>query len=215
MDTATRSDPVNVEAIAATSPDLIVAERGQLLTEEVFMQLSDIAPIVAEEEQQGYLLDWREGQRPVGEAMDLSAEAEEVVTEADEDIAATAAEHQEFEGKTITMAYDYGTEYGVEYYTAEGSFAESIMLDLGFAPNPLAGNFSEDTTVSDENQGQSDADVLLMIYADEETREAREADRLFQSIRRSARAVTFRSHTARMPTMWFQQAAPKCPTRSG
>lgn len=139
VDTATRSDPVNVEAIAATNPDLIVAERGQLLTEEV-------------------------------------------VTEADEDIAATAAEHQEFEGKTITMAYDYGTEYGVEYYTAEGSFAESIMLDLGFAPNPLVGNFSEDTTVSDENQGQLDADVLLMIYADEETREAREADRLFQSI---------------------------------
>ncbi|MGO1183625.1 MAG: ABC transporter substrate-binding protein [Micrococcaceae bacterium] len=181
VDTATRRDPVNVEAIAATNPDLIVAVNGVPL-DDVFDQLSDIAPIVGAEELEGFLYDWRDTQRLVGEALDLSEAAEELITEAENAIAETAADHPEFEGKTITMAYDYGSEYGLEYYTAAGSFAESIMLDLGFEPNPLAENFSDDSVISEENQELLDADVLLVIHADDETREAREADALFQSI---------------------------------
>lgn len=180
VDTATRSDPINVEAIAATEPDLIVAVNAAI--EDDFERLSEIAPVVAEEEIGADKIDWREGQRLVGEALDLPAAAEQAITEAEDALAATAAEHPEFDGKTITMAYNYGAEYGTEYYTVTGGTAEEIMVDLGFDPNPLAEEFISDPAVSDENQSLLDADVLMMIYADDEVRDTHEAMPLFQQL---------------------------------
>lgn len=180
VDTATRKDPINVEGIAATDPDLIVAVNADI--EDEFDRLSEIAPVVAEEDFGSDKLDWREGQRLVGEALDLTDASEQVITEAEESIAATAADHPEFDGKTITMAYDYGPEYGTEYYTTTGGTAENIMTDLGFEPNPLAEEFVDDAVVSDENQTKLDADVLVMVYADEEVRDTHESMPLFEQL---------------------------------
>lgn len=180
VDTATRKDPINVEAIAATNPDLIVAVNTDI--EDELDRLSEIAPVVAEEEFGSDKLDWREGQRLVGEALDLADASDQVITDAEESIAETAADHPEFEGKTITMAYNYGPEYGTEYYTTTGGTAEDIMMDLGFDPNPLAEEFVDDAVVSDENQAKLDADVLMMVYADEEVRDTHESMALFEQL---------------------------------
>lgn len=175
---------VNLEGVAASEPDLIfLPDTAEMYEDEDIERLGEIAPVLeAEEIVPGDQVDWREAPRLLGEALDLSETAEEAVTEAEEAIQATADDHPEFEGQTITLATDYGEEYGIEYYTAADGAAEEIVTLLGFEPNPLAEQFTDDATVSDENQAQLDADVLLMFYENDSIREAREESELFQQI---------------------------------
>ena len=179
VDTATRRDPLNFEAIAASRPDLIVALNSVYEAGD-FERLTEIAPVLEYEEQLGDQADWREGQQLVGEALDLASASEEAIDAADQAIADTAEAHPEFDGKTVTVATDYTT--GVEYYTVAGGTAETFMTDLGFAPHPRAEDFVDDPAVSDESLAALDADALVVSYFDEETRRARESSPLFQSI---------------------------------
>lgn len=175
-------DGINYEAVAASDPDLIIAF-GAVLDENSYERLNESAPVLDyAEETRWDQVDWRENQLRVGEALDLGEAAESVVADADERIAAVGEEHPEFAGKTITLAYDYGPEFGVSYYTVEGGPAQGLFLDLGFAASPNAADFVDDDVVSDENQAQLDADVLVVIYTDEAVREARESQALFQAI---------------------------------
>lgn len=183
VDTATRRDPINYEGIAAADPDLIVAF-GFVPDENEFDKLSDIAPVLDTPEPSGTQgnPDWRDNQRLVGEALDLEAATEEVIADAEEQIEAALPTDDRFAGKTITLAYDYGAESGIDYYTTTGGTSEQLMLDIGFEPNPLAENFVDDATVSEENQAMLDADVLLMVYTNDADRETREENALFQEI---------------------------------
>ncbi|WP_229051601.1 ABC transporter substrate-binding protein [Aeromicrobium sp. Leaf350] len=174
---------LDYESIAATEPDLIVVP-GFLQDTEQFDKLSDIAPVLdlPEDPGNGDRTDWRALQRQIGEALDLSEAADEAVAEADAHIAEVAAAHPEWAGKTVTIGYDYGPEYGMSYYTVAGGPAEGLLLDLGFAANPTATSFVESDAISEENQGLLDADALVMIYNDEVGREARESQPLFQAV---------------------------------
>lgn len=171
------------EAIAAADPDLIITT-GILTDQAQFDRLSSIAPVldVPEDPGNGDQSDWRAEQLAVGEALDLTEAADTAVTDADAQIAAVAEAHPEFAGKTATIAFDYGPEYGLDYYTVAGGPAEGLLLDLGFDPNPLAEDFVANPTVSDENQGKLDADALVMIYNTQPERETREGQELFASI---------------------------------
>lgn len=182
VDTATRKDDINFEAIAASDPDLIVAT-DFINDETQFDRLSTIAPVLDRAEViHGDKRDWRDSQRAVGEALDLGHAAEDAISETEEAVRDIAEAHPEFDGKTITIGQDYGPEFGLSYYTVTDGTAENLMTDLGFEPNPLAENFVDDDVVSDENQKLLDADVLVMIYGDEEIREARESNALFRSV---------------------------------
>lgn len=181
IDTATRRDPLNFEGIAASEPDLIIS-LNNLVDESDFDKLAAIAPVLEYEEQVGDQADWREGQQLVGDVLDLGAAAGEAIEEADAAIAAVAEAHPEFAGKTVTIANDYGPEFGFDYYTPTGGTAEGVLLDLGFAPNPLAENFVADAVISDENLALLDADVLIAMYADEAIRDARESQPLFAAL---------------------------------
>jgi iron complex transport system substrate-binding protein len=180
-DTATRADPLNFEGIAATQPDLIVATNF-VFDQETFDRLAEIAPVLENpEEVDGAAIDWRDTQRLIGEALDLSDASDQAIAEAEEAIAATAAEHPEFADTTATIAYHY-TGYPLEYYTPTGGTAESLLLELGFAPNPLGEPFATVPEVADENLGQLDADRLVVFYNTAEERDTREATDVFQSI---------------------------------
>lgn len=182
VDTATRSDPTNYEGIASTEPDLIIATNW-IFDEEEYAKLSAIAPVLDNEELiDGDKVEWQQTQRLIGEVLDLRERADQLVNEAEDAIAAVAASHPEFDGKTVTIFTDYGEEYGISYYTVAGGTAESVLLDLGFAPNPTAEQFVNDETVSEENQQLLDADVLVGLYFEPSVREAREAQPLFQAI---------------------------------
>lgn len=175
--------PLNLEGVASTNPDLIVAINSVEAYEEDLDALLAIAPVLETKELAPApdRLDWRVVQRLVGEALDLSAASEDVIAKAESAVAASAAEHPEFEGKTAAVAYDY-TGYGMEFYNPTGSNAEGLLADLGFAPNPRGAAFTDTSMVSDENIAQLDADVLLVYYDDEAQQKARESMPVFQSI---------------------------------
>lgn len=173
----------NLERLAAAQPDLIIGVNQGFMYEDFYSELTEIAPVLEFEEQvPADQLDWREVHTLIGETLDLGAAAREDVDEADQAIDEVAAAHPEFAGRTITLATDYGEEYGVEYYTVTNGVAEGIASQLGFEPNPLAEQFVADNGVSEENMADLDADVLIMFYADSATRDAREASALFQQI---------------------------------
>lgn len=175
---------VNVEAVAASEPDLIfLPNTSEMFEEEDIDRLSEIAPVLeADETVPGDQVDWRDAPRLLGEALDLEQTADEAIADAESAIEETASEHAEFEGETITLATDYGEEYGIEYYTAADSTAESMTSMLGFEPNPLADQFTDDAVVSEENQSELDADVLIMFYENESLRDNREDSELFNQI---------------------------------
>jgi len=180
VDTSTRRDPINYEAIAASDPDLIVAVNF-VYEDDVFTLLSEIAPVLEHAEQiDGDKIEWQATQRMIGEALDLSAASERVVDDAEAAIADTAAAHPELAGRTITVATDYSS--GLQYYSVQGGTAEGILTMLGFVPNPLAANFVDDPAVSDERVDLLDADVLIVFYFDAATREARESSTVFASL---------------------------------
>ncbi|GAB3689545.1 ABC transporter substrate-binding protein [Nocardiopsis oceani] len=181
VDSATRRDPINFEGIAASDPDLIIATNF-ILEEEDFAKLTDIAPVLENEEQiPGDHIDWRENQRLIGRTLDLGEAAEAAVDAAEEEIGTAAESLEDFSGSTITIAYDYD-EVSMDYYTVTGGTAEDVVGQLGFAPNPLAENFVDEASVSDEQIGLLDADVLVMFYSDEADRDAREETDLFQTL---------------------------------
>lgn len=182
VDTGTRSEPTNYEALAASDPDLIIATNF-VWEEADYQRLSDIAPVLEyKEEVDTALVSWQDTQRLIGETLDLSAAADETVGQAEQAIADVAAAHPEFEGKTITLAMDYEPQWGLSYYTLAGSTAEGVMADLGFTPNPLAEQVDPSGDIADEQVGLLDADVLVMIYNDEELREKRESQELFRAL---------------------------------
>lgn len=173
----------NLERIAASEPDLIIGVDLGHSFEDSFAELAEIAPVLEGEKQVKWdQVDWRERHTLIGEALDLGEAAKEDVEEADQAIDEIAAEHPEFEGRTITLAYDYGEKYGVSYYTVAGGTAEGIVTKLGFDTNPLSKGFVDEDVVSEENMADLDADVLLMFYTDEATRKAREKKALFTQI---------------------------------
>ncbi|MGO1510700.1 MAG: ABC transporter substrate-binding protein [Actinomycetaceae bacterium] len=176
------SAPV-LERVAAAEPDLIIGVNQGFMYEDSYDELTQIAPVLEFGEQvPADQLDWRDIHLLIGETLDLGAAAQEDVDEADQAIDDAGAAHPEFEGRTITLAQDYGEEYGVEYYTAAGGVAEGIVTQLGFVPNPLAGAYTDDAVVSEENMADLDADVLVVFYPDNATRDAREENQLFQQI---------------------------------
>ncbi|MGO1974595.1 MAG: ABC transporter substrate-binding protein [Propionibacteriaceae bacterium] len=123
VDTATRSDPLNFEGIAASTPDLIIAvnfieEQGD------FDKLAAISPVLeAEQLVDGDKFEWQDTQQLIGDALDLGAAAQEIIAEAERTIDGAAEAHPEFEGRTMTIAYDY-TDYGMEYYSVAGGTVE-------------------------------------------------------------------------------------------
>jgi len=181
VDTATREDPISFEAIAASEPDLIVAVNYVADAAE-FERLASIAPVLENAEQvRGDQISWQQTQRMVGEALDLPAASERVITDAEAAVARTAAEHPELAGRTLTAATDY-SDTGIAYYTVTGGTAERVVTQLGFAPNPRAQAFVDEPSVSDERLGELDADVLVVFYLDDAVRQAREASPLFQAV---------------------------------
>ncbi|GAA3180023.1 iron-siderophore ABC transporter substrate-binding protein [Blastococcus jejuensis] len=140
LDTA---DGPPLEAIAALQPDVILAPY-EGFEESVYDSLSGIAPTVAYPGEP-WTTPWREQTRMIGEALGRSAEAEELITEADGRVAEIAAEHPEFEG--LTFAY---TSMGAEalYLYLPTDPRVQLIEDLGFTVAPAVETLGGDSESS-------------------------------------------------------------------
>lgn len=154
--------PFPLEKIAGAKPDLIIAIGGWDLSKE-YDDLARVAPVLTGETKAEFEAGWQEKLGIIGETIDLSGAAEQVISDHDAHFEQVRADHPEFEGRTATFAIYYGPEYGLTYYSGKGSDPQLFLESLGFAPNPIAAEFGKDEgVVSAENLGKLDADVLVL-----------------------------------------------------
>lgn len=153
---------LSVEELLATDPDVLVASYSGLTQEEYDAVTAAGIPVIAPEEAL-WATPWRDVVTDTGRALGLEAEAEDLLTDLDEQIAAAAAEHPEFEGTTIAYADD---DVDTFYLYLPADPRVEILEDLGFVSAPAVteldrGESTFYTTVSSENLDQVVADVLF------------------------------------------------------
>ncbi|WP_227396458.1 ABC transporter substrate-binding protein [Jeotgalibacillus aurantiacus] len=147
---------VNVEAIAALKPDLIIGTK--LRQEAVYEQLNQIAPTVMSETLKG---DWKENFALYAEALNKSEEGEQVISEFDqrvEELSGALEEGGHLE-KEISMVRFLAGDTRIYH---KDSFSGIILDQLGFArpEEQDIDDFAEDG-VTKERVGAMEGDVLF------------------------------------------------------
>ena len=175
---------LNYEAILALQPDLISAVTAGL-TQEEYDLLSQIAPTITQtSEYINFGMPWQEVTKMVGTAVGKADEAEAVVDNVETLFADARAEHPQFEGKTVAVAYSYSGTFGI--YTSQDSRGR-FFTDLGFEiPEEMVEIAGESfyADVSAERIDLLDQDLIAIVNLQfiEGGREALEADPLFSQL---------------------------------
>ncbi len=165
-------DGIAFDEIAATNPDIILAAYSGI-TEEDYKTLSEIAPVVAYPEM-AFGTPWQESTRIIGEALGLSEEAEQVVTETEESIQSAAAEYPALEGKSFIFGnLDPKGAEPVGIYTA-GDNRPRFLTELGMVQADVVAE-NEDAAAgsfyfpwSPERADELESDVFVTWVASEE-----------------------------------------------
>lgn len=154
------TDGVPFEQVASSDPDLIVYMGPDL--GESFERLASIAPVLGSETAESQP-DWlRSDMMSIGRALDLADAAQDALDVYDSFFERVRTENPEFADLTASYLINYGEEWGTFYSSAPGTNEAQLLLDLGFAPNPLAEQFAGEQTVSPELISQIDADVIVL-----------------------------------------------------
>lgn len=133
LDDANSGEDVPYEQFVEAEPDLIVATYSGI-TEEQYELLSEIAPVV------GYptapwTTPWDETVTLTAEALGRSAAGEDVLSAFEDYAADIAAEHPEFEGKTIAAVVDDPQNGQIYVYNSSDPRA-GFLEKLGFTTAP-------------------------------------------------------------------------------
>lgn len=171
-----------LEEIAATTPDLIVDSFA--LEADTVTDLESIAPVLGAPDTGTEEAPWQDRLLLLGEALDLSDRAQQVIDDYDAAFETIRQEHPEFAGKTVDLLVAWGGEAGVGYISSTGSEPEQLLTQLGFSPNPSADRFVDDDVVSNELLGTLDGDVLVISnqFGDPAAWDAYISNPLFQGL---------------------------------
>ncbi|HEY8526572.1 MAG TPA: iron-siderophore ABC transporter substrate-binding protein [Acidimicrobiales bacterium] len=153
---------INVEAVAAQRPDLILAINAEL-DQEVYDSLSEIAPTVARPEGTiPYGVPWDEATRMIGRAVGRAEEADALVEDVEAELAAVRDEHPEFEGATAVVATPWEGIYVYGPNDARGQ----LLTELGFEMPPGLAELTGDefgANLSQERAEMLDVDVIVWL----------------------------------------------------
>lgn len=177
------TDGIDFEAIADTTPDVILAAQSGLSAEE-YATLSDIAPVVA---YPGipWFTPWRDQITINAEALGLKAEGEQLVADIEQQIADATADAG-LSGKTAAFFYADPSDLStISLYTG-GDSRTALLHDLGFdlpqvaVDAAAAGSFYENFSAENADQ-LADVDVIVS-YGDDTLLTALQADPLWNTL---------------------------------
>ncbi|SEO94446.1 iron-siderophore ABC transporter substrate-binding protein [Trujillonella endophytica] len=176
-------EEVDIEAIAALEPDLIMAVTAGL-TEAEYDTLSGIAPVVVQpEEFPAFGTPWQDQTLITGRALGQEERAQELVAEVEAQFQATVAAHPELSDRTVTLS---GVAYEGEYpFHSSSDTRTQFFTDFGMVVAPELDEIAGDEfygTVSQEQADLLDADVLLWQSGSDEERAQIENDPILNSI---------------------------------
>jgi len=155
-------DGVDVEAVAAQEPDLILGLYSGL-TENDYALLSGIAPTVAQPaEYNDFGIPWDELTLTVGRIVGRSEQAEQLVADVEARFAAAREEHPEFEGATGAAATPYEGVFVYSPQDVRGRFLSDLGIEM---PAELADQLPEEFggQLSLERVDLLDLDVLIWL----------------------------------------------------
>ncbi|MCW4351825.1 ABC transporter substrate-binding protein [Hoyosella sp. YIM 151337] len=158
------TDGINIELIASTSPDLIVAI-NQSVDEQTYDQLSSIAPtIVRPAEAIDWGVSWQDATRIIGSAVGQPARADEIIAETEELFAQVRSDHPEIVEKTgaVMLLNQAGGYYTYTEEDGRGQFMKALGFELPGQLRALEdGQFYVD--VSAENAQLLETDILIVL----------------------------------------------------
>ncbi|WP_369056386.1 iron-siderophore ABC transporter substrate-binding protein [Kineococcus terrestris] len=151
---------LNLEAIAALQPDLIVGAYSYM-EQALYEQLSAIAPTIADVpgESEGAAATWQRELEVIGQALGRTEEAAALTEEVEAVFQDAVDANPGFSGKTVTVALVIGGQY---YLLGAEDPRGKFFHELGFEPNPTTGELSA------EQVSVMDTDVLVVLGASEE-----------------------------------------------
>ncbi|MFC7401632.1 iron-siderophore ABC transporter substrate-binding protein [Citricoccus sp. GCM10030269] len=186
-ETYSEADGINFQALAATEPDIILAAYSGL-TQEEYDKLSEIAPVVAyPEDVPPFGTSWQDSTRMIGEALGKEDEAEQVVSDVEAQVEATAEEYPALAGSTFLWGTVDPAAADQIYLFTEIDNRPKFLSSLGMEPAPvLTENAPENgeffITWSPERADELESDILLSFAADDSVRDAIESDPLLSKI---------------------------------
>lgn len=167
-----RENELNYEAVLALHPDLITNVRSDN-SADGFARLSAIAPTVYSLDGEAFATRWDDQVRQLAAAIGQSEAGDALVAETEAAIAQVAADHPEFEGRTIQVIAKWGEAYGT-YLTGDARF--DLLTEFGFVGRPdimEAAAGAPYLDISLENFEMIDSDVVILFalgYSFEELR---------------------------------------------
>lgn len=167
------SGELNVEAIAATRPDVIIAQTWQVNDRAVFDQLSDIAPVVIPDST-AVNVDWDERLRTAAAALGATERADALIADLEDEFAAVGATVPDISSKTYQLVRADPDGFG---------FGNGSVLELfGLKPAANQDNTQNGPSLSKERTSELDADVLGVWAQTAELRAGLDRDPLFQAL---------------------------------
>ncbi|MCZ4517562.1 iron-siderophore ABC transporter substrate-binding protein [Rhodococcus ruber] len=149
------STDLNLEQIAAQAPDLILGPYS-FIDQGQYDQLSGMAPTIADIG--GYdnvpAATWQEEFAVVGKALGKSQEAQDQTATLEQKFATTEAENPQFTGKSLSLAFVM--DDGSYLLLGKDDIRALFFTDLGFEIPDAS------ETISSENLGRLDTDVLVI-----------------------------------------------------
>lgn len=169
----TASYELNVEAIAAAKPDLIIAQTWQIKDQAAFDQLNDIAPTIAPDSK-ALNVDWDVRLRTTADAVAKTDEAEKLIT----DIKA------EFKEVGDTVPDVSSKTYQWVRVDADGfGFGNGSVFGLfGLKPGTQQDNTQNGAPLSLEQTSKLDADLLAVWAPSADLRKSIDNSKLFQQL---------------------------------
>ncbi|WP_404400405.1 ABC transporter substrate-binding protein [Pelagibacterium halotolerans] len=164
---------LDLEAIAATDPDVIIALYSGI-DADMYEQLSLIAPVVAVPDGvSDYGLSWDERARLVARAVGEEAEAERQIAAIGEELSEIASAHPEWEGMTAVLG---GITDGAPWAYSAYDVRAQFLYEMGFTQTPgMAALSNEDEfwlDLSPEQLEVIDADVIVYYVTDDQVQQA-------------------------------------------
>ena len=157
------------DAIAATSPDLILGLSSGVSKEE-YDKLTKIAPVVAYTDRP-WGTPWEDQLDAIGKALGKDAEAAELKAQTDKAIADAVAANPQLKGKSAAWAWFSPTDLSTIGLYTSADLRPQMLREFGLVDSPTVAALSQDTSefsvnLSAEKASTLDAD-LVVFYAEE------------------------------------------------
>ncbi len=166
------TDGLDFEAIADSQPDVILAAYSGI-TEEEYNKLSEIAPVVAYQNQP-WVTSWREQVKYDSMGMGMEKEGEQLIKDTEKTIADAAAKHPEIKGKKAAFGMFNTTDLSKFYIYTPADPRGEMLTDLGMEyPAKIKEQVKDDSSfyleLSAENADILNDTEMLVMYGDDKT----------------------------------------------